>query len=241
MAFKLKIVDWMARAPGLSEAADWRDWARDGREIDPAAPLAKSVSLPMMTARRLTSGSRLAVDCGMALLARHDIGAVLYTSRHGELERNFRILQALAMGQDLSPTDFAMSVHNASVGSLTIASKQPLVSSSLSAGVDTFQQGMYEVLCLLQAGYRRVLMVDFDGAIPEFYHPLFPETFPFWAYAVALVIEAGDDLNCESGRCEKPGEALSLPQGLMFLKGWLGEAPTFDVPGDGLNWRWQRG
>lgn len=48
----------------------------------------------MMTARRLSSGSKLAVDCGLAMLRRHDINAVLYTSRHGELERNYRILHA---------------------------------------------------------------------------------------------------------------------------------------------------
>ncbi len=78
---------------------------------------------------------------------------MVFTSRHGELERNFRILQALATGQDLSPTDFAMSVHNSAVGNLTIAAQQPIVSSSLSAGLDTFQQGLCEVICFC----RRVI------------------------------------------------------------------------------------
>ncbi|MDK7227501.1 beta-ketoacyl synthase chain length factor, partial [Lactobacillus iners] len=97
---------------------------------------------------------------------------------------------ALAMEQALSPTDFALSVHNSAVGNLTIAAKQPVVSSSLSAGRDTFQQGLCEVMCLLQAGYQRVLMVDFDGFLPEFYHPRLPPQMPTWPYAVAFVIEA---------------------------------------------------
>lgn len=48
----------------------------------------------MMTARRLNSGSKLAVDCGLSMLRKHAIDAVVYTSRHGELERNYRILHA---------------------------------------------------------------------------------------------------------------------------------------------------
>ncbi|TYE05268.1 beta-ketoacyl synthase, partial [Escherichia coli] len=73
--------------------------------MDPAAPLAKLSELPMMTARRLSSGSKLAVECGLAMLRRYQPDAVLYTSRHGELERNYRIVHALATEQALSPTD----------------------------------------------------------------------------------------------------------------------------------------
>lgn len=160
MKFALNLIDWQARAPGLSETSQWQQWSRQPFAIDPRATQAKLTELPMMTARRLNSGSKLAVECGLAMLRRHAIDAVLYTSRHGELERNYRILQALATDQAVSPTDFTMSVHNAAVGNLTIAAKQPVVSSSLSAGRDTFQQGLCEVICLLQAGYQRVLMVD---------------------------------------------------------------------------------
>lgn len=185
-------------APWLSETEQWHEWSRLSHAIDPTAPLAKLNELPMMTARRLSSGSKLAVDCGLAMLRRHDINAVLYTSRHGELERNYRILHATATGQALSPTDFALSVHNSAVGNLTIAAKKPIASSSLSAGRDTFQQGLCEVIGLLQAGYQRVLMVDFDGFLPEFYHPQLPPDMPTWPFAVALVIESGDSWQCET-------------------------------------------
>ena len=120
MKFTLTLIDWQARAPGLSDADEWQAWSRRSDAIDPAAPLAKLTDLPMMTARRLNSGSRLAVDLGLMMLRKHRIDAVVYSSRHGELERNFRILQALAAEQPVSPTDFAMSVHNSAVGNLTI-------------------------------------------------------------------------------------------------------------------------
>jgi hypothetical protein len=239
MKFALNIIDWNARAPGLSEAAQWLAWAQSPYTIDPTAPQAKLTELPMMTARRLSSGSKLAVECGLAMLRHHAIDAVLYTSRHGELERNYRILTALANEQAISPTDFAMSVHNAAVGNLTIAAKQPIVSSSLSAGRDTFQQGLIEVMCLLQAGYQRVLMVDFDGTLPDFYHSALQPQMPAWPYATALVIEAGNSLLCTT-TSDGSSEEAALPQSLTFLQHYLSASPTFTVEGERLRWHWSR-
>ncbi|WEF28399.1 beta-ketoacyl synthase chain length factor [Klebsiella aerogenes] len=239
MNFTLNIIDWQARAPGLSEAEQWRQWSRHSHTFDPAAPIAKLSELPMMTARRLSSGSKLAVECGLAMLRRHEIDAILYTSRHGELERNYRILHALATDQAVSPTDFALSVHNSAVGNLTIAAKKPIVSSSLSAGRDTFQQGLFEVMGLLQAGYQRVLMVDFDGFLPEFYHPQLPPAMPTWPYAAAWVIESGNEWHCEARRHETGAEP-PLPQSLLFLQHYLQNARTFTLPGERMQWRWSR-
>lgn len=239
MKFALKLVDWQARAPGLSETSEWQQWARRPHAIDPAAPQAKLTELPMMTARRLSSGSKLAVECGLSMLRRHNIDAVLFTSRHGELERNYRILGALAKHQDVSPTDFAMSVHNSSVGNLTIAAKHPIVSSSLSAGMDTFQQGLCEIITLLHAGYKRVLMVDFDGYLPDFYHPGLPEKMPIWAFAVALVFEVGNELQCAT-QSGSDGEEAPLPQSMQFLQQYLSDVRAFTVAGEKVQWQWSR-
>ncbi|AXM04327.1 hypothetical protein DKG79_21115 [Escherichia fergusonii] len=57
MKFALNILDWQARAPGLSETLQWQEWSRQSQAIDPTAPLAKLSELPMMTARRLSSGA----------------------------------------------------------------------------------------------------------------------------------------------------------------------------------------
>lgn len=239
MKFTLTLIDWQARAPGLSDADEWQAWSRRSDAIDPAAPLAKLTDLPMMTARRLNSGSRLAVDLGLMMLRKHRIDAVVYSSRHGELERNFRILQALEAEQPVSPTDFAMSVHNSAVGNLTIAARQPVVSSSVSAGMDTFQQSLCDVLSLLHAGYSRVLLVDFDGLLPDFYHAGLPPQMPVWPYALALVIEAGNTLSCETHVNRTPEEP-ALPQSLQFLRHYLRDERQFTLPGERLLWQWTR-
>ena len=76
MKFTLTLIDWQARAPGLSDADEWQAWSRRSDAIDPDAPLAKLTDLPMMTARRLNSGSKLAVDLGLddgEVFALHDV------------------------------------------------------------------------------------------------------------------------------------------------------------------------
>ncbi len=239
MKLGFNIVAWRAEAPGLSQISQWQEWANEFTPVDTRAALAKCTHLPMMTARRLGSGSRLAVDCGLALLQSHPVDAVIFTSRHGELERNYRMLSALARQETPSPTDFTMSVHNSAVGSLTIAAKQPLVSSSLSAGEESFQQGLIEAHSLLTSGYQNVLLVDFEGDIPEFYHPHLPKNTPIYPYAVALVLSLGTGCEAESSIATEPMASV-LPQGLQFLQGWLSPRPYFTVAGDRLNWQWSR-
>lgn len=244
MRLAFSILDWQASAPGLSSREEWQHWAEQAIRIDGELPVAKGQFLPMMLARRLHLGSRLAVDCGLALFARQPVDAVIFTSRHGELERNLNILTALANNQNLSPTDFAMSVHNAAVGSLTIAAKAPLVSTSIAAGIDSFQQGVIEAYALLSAGYKNILLVDFDGAIPAFYHPHLPEHVPHYPYAVAVLLgEAKPEQ--EGHQCQTTAKAHShdvaqLPQSLMFLHALLAKQRSCPLRGERHDWLWER-
>ncbi|MBJ7222271.1 MULTISPECIES: beta-ketoacyl synthase chain length factor [unclassified Brenneria] len=239
MKLAFSILDWQASAPGLGNIDDWLRWATRPAAIHADRPLEKCRQLPMMMARRLNSGSRLAVDCGLALLRRQAADAIVFTSRHGELERNLRILQALSRNENISPTDFAMSVHNAAVGSLTIAAAAPLVSTSLAAGIDSFQQGLVEVSALQAAGYKNVLLVDFDGAIPEFYHRHIPARMPRYPYAVAVLLGCGEEISCRSTPVAEREEP-ELPQSLRFLHAFLARQPAFHIRGERLNWQWDR-
>ncbi len=238
MNFSFNIVDWQAVAPGLTSVDEWRQWAQQPAHIDANAPLAHC-QLPVMTRRRMSQGSCHAVECGLALLHRQQVDALVFGSRHGELENNFHMLRALAQKESLSPTDFVMSVHNAAAASLTIIAKTPLVSTSLSAGVDTFQQGLCEVSALQASGYQRVLLVDFDGTIPAFYQPYLPAIMPCYPHAVALLLDTDKVLHCQARPITTQAESI-LPQSLQFLHGWLAGRRTFQVTGERLSWHWCR-
>lgn len=244
MGLSFNVSDRTALTPGLTTEADWLAFARSSlshTDKDIYAPLPACPQLPMMTARRLNSGSRLAVNCGLEMLRRHpDVDAIVFSSRHGELERNHRILSELATQAPVSPTNFTMSVHNAAVGSLAIIAKSVIPASSVSAGKESFQQGLYEASALLHSGHQCVLFVDFDGIIPGIYHDVLPDGKPFPPYACALILTPGNQWQCSP----QPSAGVSvdnneLPQSLQFYCGLISEKRRFTVTGDTHLWHWQ--
>ncbi|HHR6130427.1 TPA: beta-ketoacyl synthase chain length factor [Providencia alcalifaciens] len=243
MSMKIKVLDWVALAPSLSSHDEWLAWSHGGSEcIDETAPLPKCSQLPMMMARRLNNGSRLAVECGLTLYRRHqDIDAIVFSSRHGELERNQRILSELATQTPVSPTNFTMSVHNSAVGTLSIITKTTIPTSAISAGQDSFQQGLYEVLSLLLHQSKRVLFVDFDGDLPEAYNSVLPETCTRFPYACAFLLSSDESLTCSPMAAKAVHSSTPiLPQSIQFIAGLLSDKPTFCVIGEGHVWQWHK-
>ncbi|RJF54584.1 beta-ketoacyl synthase chain length factor [Serratia inhibens] len=238
MAGGMNILSWWAMAPDRGTREAWRQWATDkhpAAECQGALPGCSHI--PMMSLRRMSIGTRLAVESGLILLNDHQADMAIFTSRHGELERTQKILRHLHQEQPLSPTDFAMSVHNTAAGWLTITANNTLPATSLAAGEDSFQQGMIEAQAVLATGSaERVLLVDFDGIVPEVYQPFVPAN-PF-PYAVALLLEGAGSLNC---RAVAPvADLCKEPQSLSFLRGWLGSDTEFAVPGPQHGWMWGR-
>lgn len=234
----MNILSWWAMAPDRGTREAWRQWATDPHfAADDQGELPGCSHIPMMSLRRMSIGTRLAVESSLILLSDHQADMAIFTSRHGELERTQKILRHLHQEQSLSPTDFAMSVHNTAAGWLTIVANNTLPTTSLAAGEDSFQQGMIEAQAVLATGSaERVLLVDFDGIVPEVYQPFIPAS-PF-PYAVALLLEGDGSLHC---RAAAPGSVLRKePQSLSFLRGWLGADKEFTVPGPQHCWMWER-
>lgn len=237
MKFSLHIRDWLAASPdpGLL----------DELIRQPAVPILpreanakyRCCHLPMMMSRRLSAGSRLAVDTGLELMQRHAVDALVFSSRHGELEKNYRIQEALHAQEELSPTVFAMSVHNAAVGTLSIAAEADLPSTAIAAGIDSFQQALIESFLLLGDGHQRVLLVDHDSLLPDFYLAHLPDDLPRYPYAVGLVLEAGDSLSCESTP-QGPPRHSHLPQSIFFLHCLAQQLPDFSLDGEHCQWHW---
>ena len=175
LSFSLQ--DSQALSPGLVDEAAWQAWAQHGLwPVEP--PFPATPLLPMMMARRLSQGSRLAVQVGLSLLARHPVDYAIFASRHGELTRSMTLLQALADRQRLSPTDFSMSVHNTAAGLCSIQGKAAIPMSSLAAGDSSLMAGLTEAVAALQAGARKVLLVAFEGPVPGFHRPWLTEETP---------------------------------------------------------------
>lgn len=228
MELRFTVTDFAARACGLSTADQWRQAALDGTALDASAKNPKPSRVPMMAARRLSQGCRMAVDAGLELASRSKPDAVIYSSRSGELEHNLRILDAVDSGNPCSPTDFSMSVHNCAVGNFTILSHLKIPAFSTSAGPDTFLEALAQACSLLLDGCSRVLLVDFDSAIPEFFATYADPAMPLWPYAAGFMIESGNRIEVSEDGIN--GTQPSMPESLSFLLGLIKGSP-FEING----------
>ncbi|WP_429064555.1 beta-ketoacyl synthase chain length factor [Aeromonas bestiarum] len=235
LSFSLQ--DSQALSPGLVDELDWQAWARQGQwpadSPFPATPL-----LPMMMARRLSQGSRLAVQVGLSLLARHPVDYAIFVSRHGELARSVSLLQALADGQALSPTDFSMSVHNTAAGLSSIQGKAAIPMTSLAAGEGGLMAGFTEAVAALHAGASRVMLVAFEGPVPEFHRPWLPDEAP--PHALGLVLQAGDEWRCEGARRTVESAVRPLPQSLACWRALLRHESILTLCDGRQEWTWRR-
>lgn len=244
MKYSFDILDWQAVAPGLRSKQHWNQWAIPEMAPAFAEVLEKSPLIPMMSERRMSAPSRAAVEAGLTLLAANQADAAIFTSRHGELEKTFKILQNLSAENAVSPTDFSTSVHNTAAGWLTIISKNSLPTTSLAAGNDSFHQGLLEAQAMLLTGAERVLLIDFDGLTPSLYpqsESQQPEIGPFYPYAVGLILAKGNALSCQQVTQSSAGaENDPLPQGLQFLRHWLRNTEHFHIGAGHKQWCWSR-
>lgn len=111
--------------------------------------LPKLQHTPMMLARRLSLGTRQAVDLGAELLKDPAIKYAIYDSRYGELAHNAKMLQAIAQVQDVSPTDFTVSVHNAALANASIISHRHIPGNSIAAGEKSLSAALTEAITSL--------------------------------------------------------------------------------------------
>lgn len=235
MNFSFSIDSWFALSSGLSNRIDWSLWSKHSNH-DWSLPLPKSKKIPMMQARRMSEPSRLAVEVGLELIENEDINLAIFTSRHGELERTCRILSMLNQNTAISPTDFALSVHNTAAGSLTIIAKRTIPITSLSANIDSFHQGLLEALPLIYAQDKKVLLIDFDGKIPDIYQTLIKPTIP--AYAVGYILSQGNQFSCQNIEKTSTFYLAEHPQSLAFLHAYLNKKQKFTIKGNTQDWQW---
>ncbi|MGN7509380.1 beta-ketoacyl synthase chain length factor [Aeromonas salmonicida] len=235
LSFSLQ--DSQALSPGLVDERDWQEWAQWG-QWPAAAPFPATPLLPMMMARRLSQGSRLAVQVGLSLLARHPVDYAIFVSRHGELARSVTLLQSLAARLALSPTDFSMSVHNTAAGLCSIKGQAAIPMTSLAAGEGGLMAGFTEAVAALHAGARQVLLVAFEGPVPDFHRLWLPDEAP--PHALGLILQAGEQWCCEGARRTVDPHAPSLPQSLAFWRALLRDESALTLCNGRQEWTWQR-
>jgi len=152
------------------------------------AELPKLDDLKPMQRRRLSPFAKLAIHCALEVTKNENQSLVsVFSSRHGDLHKTSTMLHDLALGEDISPTAFSLSVHNAVAGLFTIFTKNTQASTTVSAGKDTFMMALVEAYIRLKTGkHEQVLLVHSDQSLPSPYSQYADELQV--DHAVALIL-----------------------------------------------------
>lgn len=162
---------------GLDDASTLTLWANGNLNLPKEFIPPKPQYYPKGQLRRLSPFSKVVLHC-------LDIPQVLtqnlplvFASQHGDLAKTVTLIKDAALGEDLSPTQFALSVHNATTGLFSIATNNTAPTTTISAGNNTFIEGLVEASMQCQQGPQQdslqentpVIYTYCDFNVPEEY------------------------------------------------------------------------
>lgn len=240
MGVRFEIVDWAALAPGLVARADWQSWA--AAPWVPQGPLeARLESMPAMQRRRLNALGRAAAQVAWDCHSPRSESPVVFASGYGDAQRGLHLLKEFAASGDASPTDFALSVHNAIGAMYSIARGDRAAYGSIAAGAASAAAGVLECCSLLAEGAHDALLVCYDSPLPGEYAAFHREPMCAyaWAWRIAAAREGRPHLSLDWSDSVDEDEPL-LPFGLASLRFAVGCDPASSAVAEGTRWTWRR-
>ena len=234
---EFSVSNWAAWAPGLTSPEAWRAWAL-GPELAPVgAETPPLTEVPAMARRRVEKLGRPAFQVAQWCQAEGRGVPLIFASRHGEPGRGAELLICLAKGEPLSPTSFALSVHNAIGAQYSIIRGDTANVTAVANGVFTVEAAVIEAVSHLRDGQPEVMIVVYDATVPALYAGHCDEPPADFAYAWKIV--PGKDFALETADLPASPSAV-LPHGLSVFRFFLGKEATH-ARGDGLTgWKWSR-
>ncbi len=151
--------------------SQWNTWPplQGDKNEAPYCDKALLSSVPKMLKRRLTPLAKTVFCAANQCIAENQPMPVVFSSSHGELAKSFAMMEMIEAGEEISPTAFSLSVHNAIAGLFSIAYNNKLQSSVVAPGEEGIAAAFIEALGLLEEGESQVLLVFYDEPLVAFY------------------------------------------------------------------------
>ncbi|MGR8940603.1 MAG: beta-ketoacyl synthase chain length factor [Gammaproteobacteria bacterium] len=236
--------DWGVWAPGLHGEGDWQAWRNGHRLMTQEMPKIPDF-IPKLQQRRLSPLARAVFNAIDQCVSPDEKLPTVFSSAHGEVGKALGMLKAIQAGEELSPTAFSLSVHNAIAGLYSIAYHNPQEITVLAPGTQGIAPAFFEALGLLQEYAEQVLVVLYDEPIDDFF-PVAPYKLNAdFTCALALRLSLtgpgmplrfcrGHDARDDGDDGEQP---LQLPHFIDFL---LQGRQGVSVGCQGHHWRWEK-
>lgn len=235
-SFSFNIRDWRICGDRFADAAQWRAWADGETAMESYKPTL--AFLPPMQRRRLSLLARLVFDVAWDLLSENEPCPLVYLSHDGEINRSFALWLDLLRGQEMSPTSFGLSVHNAVAGQWSMFRADMSEHTALAADSGSLENALAEA-CSWLGESERVLLIAADEPLATDY-AVRAVRAPS-AYALAMVLERGSDyrLTMLSERTHQ-AEVADYWGALDWVRFLLSEQREYIHNDGGSIWQWQK-
>jgi len=232
---------WNAWALGINDIHDWLN----GSKGDPVLQQDKTVipaSVPKMFQRRLSPLAKAVFNSADKCIVTGEQIPTIFSSAHGEICKSLEMLNTIQASDEVSPTAFSLSVHNAIAGLFSIIHTIQQEITVIAPGQEGIAPAFIEGPGILQEGADAVLLVIYDEPIADFYtvapFNLNADNTSALTLRIALT---GDGLPLQLSRSSMTRDDGEQPiQLFAFLRFLLDEARSLSLGNRGHSWRWQK-
>jgi len=233
---------WNAWAPGISCQKDWQQWHEHHSFIQ-TEKAAIPATVPKVFQRRLSPLARAVFNAAEACIDSDKSLPIIFSSSHGEVNKSLEMLQSMQKGEEVSPTAFSLSVHNAISGLFSIVYANHQEITVIAPGQDGIAPAFIEALGLLQERHAdEVLIVLYDEPLSDFY-PSLPFALNAPAIcALALKISLTGtglrlQLNRSSAQRDDGEHALQI---FSFIKFLVADEQSLALGNHRHSWEWHK-
>jgi len=236
------IRNWSAWAPGLTCREDWQHW-HDHQAFVEAEKAAIPAQVPKILQRRLSPLARAVFNAADSCIDSEKSLPIIFSSAHGEVNKSLAMLKSMQKGEEVSPTAFSLSVHNAISGLFSMAYGNHQEITVIAPGQDGIAPAFIEALGLLQEGHAdEVLIVLYDEPLSDFYPSLpFALNAPAICALALKVSLTGSGLalqfNNSSAHRDDGEHALQI---FSFIKFLVADKQTLALGNHRHSWEWHK-
>ncbi|MGV3708139.1 MAG: beta-ketoacyl synthase chain length factor [Gemmatimonas sp.] len=230
-----------AWAPNAASAEEWAEWSEGLRQLGNSGEPALS-QMPPILRRHAGKLGKLACSPAYDSLAGSADVPTVFSARYGEVSRSVDLLTSLAGSEELSPTVFGLSVHNATPGLFSMARKDTANSISIAAGHDSAEIAIIEACGLLADGVAEVLVVAADSPLPEVYEGFADtEDIPFgWSCFISAPDDSVVSLRWTDVGATAIPDAPVPPAALLPIRVLTGSQASLARTSGHRTWIWSR-
>jgi hypothetical protein len=216
----------------------WKQWSLGNITYQDDDELPTLKQIPAMQRRRLSRFSKLTMQCVLDVMADEtDNLPCVFSSRHGDLHKTSKLIEDVAQKNDLSPTHFGLSVHNAVAGlySIFANNKQPMTATS--AGEDSFLMALVDGYAKLNSqNLNKILIVYTDEVVPEKYNQYVSNTEKTMSVALILTRQTDSNSLTVNFQPQTKNQNTNLFQPLEFLSFLYGNNTHITI--DSTRYKW---